>query len=59
MTSPNTPEKDHLTIEMENVITIDGRGRPKKAHLLLKLIQDNGIEEVMRVLGELSTRKFF
>lgn len=51
--------KDELTKEMENVITIDGRGRPKKAQLLLKLIEDNGIEEVMRVLQELSTRKFF
>lgn len=44
---------------MEQVVTIDGRGRPKKAQLLLKLIQDNGIEEVMRVLGELGERKFF
>jgi hypothetical protein len=52
-------EKDALTKEMENVITIDGRGRPKKAQLLLKLIEDVGIEEVKRVLQELSTRKFF
>ena len=52
-------DKSKLTLEMENVITIAGRGRPKKAQLLLQLIQEYGVEEVMKVLGELSTRKFF
>ncbi len=51
--------KDELTIEMEHVITIDGRGRPRKARYLLELIEKFGIEEVMKVLGEMSTRKFF
>jgi hypothetical protein len=51
--------KDELTIEMEKVLTIDGRGRPKKAQLLLQLIEKNGLEEVLRVLNEIGERKCF
>jgi len=55
--SPNTPDK--LTKQLENIITIDGRGRPAKARLLLQLIEEVGIEEVMKVLKEFGERKFF
>lgn len=48
-----------LTTELEKVLTIDGRGRPKKAQLLLELIKEFGIEEVMKVLGEIKLRKSF
>ncbi len=50
---------EELTKQMENVLTIDGRGRPRKAILLINLIMDVGIEEVMKVLDEISTRRFF
>src|SRR5690606_35471758 len=48
-----------LTKELENVVTIDGRGRPKKALLFLELIQEFGIEAVMEELKKFSKRKFF
>jgi dissimilatory sulfite reductase (desulfoviridin) alpha/beta subunit len=51
--------KDELTKELEKVLTIDGRGRPKKAQLLLSLIEKYGWEEFMKVVAEISTRKFF
>ncbi len=50
---------DELTKEMEKVLTTDGKGRPRKAQLLLKLLEESGIEEVKKVLGEMSTRKSF
>lgn len=51
--------KSKLTLELENVVTIDGRGRPKKAKLLLELIQEFGIEQVKAELEKISQRKFF
>jgi hypothetical protein len=51
--------KSKLTLELENVVTIDGRGRPKKAKLLLELIQEFGIEQVKAELEKFSQRKFF
>lgn len=49
------------TIEdlLERVITIDGRGRPLKARLLLDLIKRYGINEVTKVLKEFGERKHF
>lgn len=52
-------EKSKLTTELENVITIDGRGRPKKAVLFLELVKEFGIEEVMKEIEKFSERKFF
>ena len=52
-------EKSPLALELENVVTIDGRGRPKKAKLLLELIQQFGIEEVKKELEIIAARKFF
>lgn len=51
--------KPRLTSELENVVTIDGRGRPKKAKLLLELIEEFGIEQVKAELEKISQRKFF
>lgn len=48
-----------LTKELENVVTIDGRGRPKKALLLLELIQEFGIEAIMDEVKKFTERKFF
>lgn len=54
-----TEPKPKLTAELENIVTIDGRGRPKKAKLLLELIQEFGIEAVTEELKKFSERKFF
>lgn len=50
---------DHLIKELEKVLTIDGRGRPKKAQLLLELIEKFGMENVVKELKHLGERKFF
>ena len=50
---------EELIKKMESVLTIDGRGRPKKAQLLLDLITVYGIEEVMKVIKEFGERKNF
>jgi thioredoxin reductase len=54
-----TEPKPKLTAELENVVTIDGRGRPKKAKLFLELVEEFGIEAVMEELKKFSERKFF
>lgn len=54
-----TANTSKLTKELENVLTIDGRGRPKKAVLLLELIQEFGIEAVMGEVKKFTERKFF
>lgn len=54
-----TANTSKLTKELENVVTIDGRGRPKKALLLLELIEEFGIEAVKGELKKFSERKFF
>jgi hypothetical protein len=59
MVEAMSDSKPKLTAELENVVTIDGRGRPKKAKLLLELIQEFGIEAVMEELKKFSERKFF
>lgn len=55
----NTSEKSKLMKELENVLTIDGRGRPKKAMLLLELIQEFGIDKVLEEVKQFGERKFF
>jgi len=49
---------DKLTKSLENTLTIDGRGRPKKAQLLLELIKEFGIDKVMEEIKVISERKF-
>ena len=51
--------KSKLTIDLENVLTIDGRGRPKKAQLLITLLKDTTPDVLMEELKEISERKFF
>lgn len=52
-------DKEILVKELENVITIDGRGRPKKAVLFLELVEKYGIETVLEEIRKLAERKFF
>ena len=48
-------DKNKLTSELEKVLTVDGRGRPKKAQLLIELLRDT--DAFMDVLKEISERK--
>lgn len=54
-----TEQPSSLTKELENVLTIDGRGRPKKAVLLLELIEQYGLETVLAEVKKFTERKFF
>lgn len=47
-----------ITKQLESVLTIDGRGRPKKAQLLLELLKTHGHFVVIQRLEEISKRKF-
>ena len=48
-----TPEKI-----LEKILTIDGRGRPEKAKLLIELIATIGIDKVLVEVKKISERKF-
>lgn len=48
-----------LVKELENVFTIDGRGRPRKCKLFLELLKQYGAEEVMIEINRMSERKCF
>lgn len=48
-----------MVTELEKVLTIDGRGRPKKAVLLLELIAKYGVEAVLAEIKKISERKCF
>lgn len=50
---------EELIKKLESVLTIDGRGRPAKARLLLQLIEEVGIEEVMEEVKKFGERRFF
>ena len=50
---------EDLIKALENVLTIDGRGRPKKALLLLELLEKYGVEEITAKLKEFGERRFF
>ena len=52
-------EKQAVIKELENILTIDGRGRPAKAKALLWLIDRHGQAVVEQALKEISERKFF
>lgn len=45
--------------ELEKVLTIDGRGRPKKAVLLLELIAKYGVEAVLAEIKKIGEIKCF
>lgn len=48
-----------LAKELEQVLTIDGRGRPKKARSLLELIEQFGMENVLAEVKRFGERKNF
>jgi hypothetical protein len=52
-------EKKVVIKELENILTIDGRGRPAKAKALLWLIDSHGKAIFEQALKEISERKFF
>ena len=52
-------EKQIAIKELENILTIDGRGRPAKAKALLWLMDRYGKSIVEQALKEISERKFF
>ena len=43
---------------LEKILTIDGRGRPAKAKLLIELIQAIGIDNALVEIKKISERKF-
>jgi len=55
----NASENSKLARELENVITIDGRGRPKKALRLLELVKEFGVDKVLEEVKRFGERKFF
>lgn len=52
-------EKKIVVKELENIFTIDGRGRPAKALTFLRLIDNYGRELVLEEVKRLSERKNF
>ncbi len=52
-------ERKLIVKTLEGVFTIDGRGRPEKARLFLKLINDYGMAQVTACIKEISERKAF
>ena len=47
-----------LVKDLENVFTIDGRGRPRKCKLFLELLKQYGAEEVVKEIAIMGERKF-
>jgi hypothetical protein len=50
---------DSLTEQLERILTIDGKGRPEKARMLLRLLIDVPPEKLAEALAEIGDRKFF
>jgi hypothetical protein len=48
-----------LTQDLESVLTIDGRGRSKKAQLLLQLFEDHEWGDVLAEIRRIGERKVF
>ena len=60
--SPLAIESDsnsRLTKDLENIFTIDGRGRPRKCKLLLELMKQYGTDAVIKEVEVMSQRKTF
>lgn len=51
-------EADFIKGELRKIITIDGRGRPKKAEILQKLLQGNDIKLILEELEEIKKLKY-
>jgi hypothetical protein len=52
-------DKSDLLIQLERILTIDGKGRPAKAKLLLDLIEKTDKEVLVAAITQVSERKFF
>ena len=50
-------EKKLIVKELEQIFTIDGRGRPEKAKTFLRLIENYGSGQVTAAIKEISERK--
>jgi len=50
---------NQLVKELENILTIDGRGRPAKAKTLIELLAEHGLDNVLLAVQEISERKHF
>lgn len=48
-----------VTKELEKILTIDGRGRPEKAKMLIKLLENVTLTNIFEKLHEISKRKYF
>lgn len=46
-----------LIKELENVLTIDGKGRPAKAKALIEILAKYGLDETLLAVQEISERK--
>ncbi len=51
--------KELLIKVLENVLTIDGKGRPAKARQLLQLLQETNVIILLDALKEIGERKWF
>ena len=49
-------ERDYLEKILTIILTIDGKGRPAKAKLLLQLIEDTAMNDLKSVLLKISNR---
>jgi hypothetical protein len=50
--------KENIIKILENILTIDGKGRPVKARLMLSLIEEAPTLELLTALREVGERKF-
>jgi hypothetical protein len=48
-----------LTQKLESIISIDGKGRPARARMLLEILATVPAEELKAALEEIAARKFF
>jgi hypothetical protein len=51
--------KEEIIKILEGVLSIDGKGRPARARLLLSLIEEAPIFEFLAALKEIGERKYF
>jgi hypothetical protein len=51
--------EEELTKEFERILTIDGRGRPEKAKMLLQVMREYDIDVIFEVLENISKRTGF
>ena len=52
-------DKELMTKVLESILTIDGQGRPAKARMLLKLLEEESVLILLAALKEVGERKGF